>query len=102
MTTEDLKTKAVDWLAGQSFNNVLLMCILVSGGWAIHFAVTKAIPDHIREIQRGYETLENRHMQERETIRIEFDRWLERIIEKQIGAIDGRRGRGVRTNSEVT
>jgi len=96
VTTEDLKTKAanwiaeqspkaVDWMTGQSFNNVLLLCILVAGGWAIHFAITDAIPKHIREIQDGYKTLQEQHIQERETIRNQFDLWLERIIDKKIG-----------------
>ena len=85
MTTADLKSKAVDWITGQSFNNVLLLCILVSGGWAIRFAITEAIPTHIREIQHGYEQLHDRHMQERETIRTQFDQWLDRILEKKLG-----------------
>ena len=73
----------VRWVAGQSFNNVLLILILVSIGWLGWFGLTKAIPEHLRQIQTGYESLEKSHAKERsEAIRM-YDKWFERMAPQQ-------------------
>ena len=51
----------VEYLAGQPFNNVLLVAILVSIAWG----VVKVVPAHLRQIQDGYETLDRNAREER-------------------------------------
>lgn len=77
----------VRWVAGQSFNNVLLILILVSIGWLGWFTLTKAVPEHLRQIQTGYESLEKSHSKERaEAIRM-YDKWFERMAPQQTANI---------------
>ena len=58
--------KAIDWLAGQSFNNVLLVSILVFMGCAAYYAVNQ-IPLHLKQIQEGYEKIELNHTRQVES-----------------------------------
>jgi hypothetical protein len=39
------------WLTAQTFNNILLLTIIVGGA----YIVVKMVPIHLQEIQRGYE-----------------------------------------------
>lgn len=84
MTAEDAKTKAIDWLTGQSFNNVMLLLILLCGGWGSRFLVTQAIPAHLQQIRDGYNEIDEKHRTERAVIRDQFDIWLERILAEKI------------------
>lgn len=55
------------WLAGQSFNNVLLMLILavvVAGIWQAALWVDRSIPKHLEMIQVGYEKIETRQTEQ--------------------------------------
>jgi len=64
------------WLAGQSFNNVMLCLILCAIGWGGWYALTTAIPQHLRAIQSGYETIDQRHREERTRITDTYDKWI--------------------------
>ncbi len=73
---KSVKAKAVEWMLGQPFNNVLLFSILAAIAWTGHYCVTVAIPAHLKIIQEGYEKIEESHRNERvETMKI-YDRWL--------------------------
>jgi hypothetical protein len=74
------------WMQSQSFNNVLLVAILVSLGWGTYWTMSEAIPMHIKTIQTGYKEIEanNRdmikdldeaHREERREMLNMFDRW---------------------------
>ena len=78
MTDDNQKitTQIVNWAAGQPFNNVLLLAILFCIGWGGYFTVTTAIPKHLEQIQRGYESLTESHREERERTQQIYDRWL--------------------------
>jgi len=47
--------RAVEWLTGQSFNNVLLALLLLAFGWLSYYALQVGIPQHLKSIQDGYE-----------------------------------------------
>lgn len=71
-----LKDIVVKYVAGQPFNNMLLIAILTMIGWLGHYALTIAIPEHLRQIQSGYETLNTSHEAERGRTLEMYDRWL--------------------------
>lgn len=73
---------AVKWLAGQSFNNILLIAILTAIGWGSHYGLTIAVPAHLRMIQSGYETLDKSHQTERGEMRLMYDKWFDRIVSR--------------------
>ncbi len=79
MTEEKtVTTRALDWVAGQPFNNVLLIAIFLSIGWIGHYSMTNAIPRHLEQIQKGYESLTESHRDERERTMQMYDRWMDR------------------------
>ncbi len=67
MTSEDAKGYLrifAEWLASQSFNNVLLLAILVAIGAGVKYTLDVAIPAHLKMIQSGYEKQEASHERE--------------------------------------
>lgn len=81
---ESLKGQAVSWVAGQPFNNVLLLLILAAMSWIGWYGVTTAIPAHLTQIQKGYESLSESHREERKELRDTYDRWMLRRNEDAI------------------
>jgi hypothetical protein len=75
--------QVIQWAAGQPFNNVLLLLILFAIAWSARFAVTVAIPIHLKQIQEGYESLQKSHREERESALKTYDKWVDRIVEKK-------------------
>lgn len=79
---------AVQWLSGQSFNNVLLVLIFFAIGWGLHYSVTIAIPAHLSQIQAGYKDVVadcyNKHEQERKITLETYDRWIELIHSEKL------------------
>lgn len=73
----------VKWATGQTFNNVLLLAILLAIGWGSRYAVTTAIPMHLRQIQDGYETIDQRNRQERIELREQYDKLLNTKLASQ-------------------
>lgn len=72
----NLTSQVVAWAAGQPFNNVLLLAILGSIMWGGWFAMTTAIPSHLKQIQEGYESLSNSHREERKELRETYGQWM--------------------------
>ena len=69
----------LEWAKGQPFNNVMLAAIFGSIVWLGYFALNTAIPTVLKQIQDGYERIEDQHRQERdEQIRV-YDKWFERF-----------------------
>jgi hypothetical protein len=64
--TEDVKRTFSQWLFGQEANTVALFMILAAGAWAGHWAITIGIPAHLKQIQAGYETINNDNNKSRE------------------------------------
>jgi hypothetical protein len=77
-TNKTLTAQVINWAAGQPFNNVLLLAIFASIGWIAHFAMNTAIPAHIQQIQKGYESLTESHRDERERTQQLYDKWMNR------------------------
>jgi hypothetical protein len=84
-------SQVVAWGAGQPFNNVLLLLILFSIAWSGRFVVTIAIPMHLKQIQDGYQSLQNSHKEEREkeeklhreereSALKTYDKWVDRLV----------------------
>lgn len=72
--------KILSWVAGQPFNNVLsliLVCAVIYGGW---YALTTAIPEHLKQIQSGYERLNDVHSAERERTVQTYDKWIQHFV----------------------
>ena len=80
---KSVKEMAANWLLGQPFNNVLLVAILSSGGWAFWYGVTKAIPDHLMTIQSGYEKIETRQTEQLKDQQQTFEKVLDRVFERR-------------------
>jgi len=89
MAEERADKTAIDrvatWLTGQSFNNVLLLLILVAIGWGGKYAGTVAIPTHLKQIQDGYETIDSRHREERSELRQQYDALLQQKMASKSG-----------------
>jgi hypothetical protein len=64
MTDNKAVQLVVQWFTGLSFSNALLVLILAAVCW-VGYAAIGAIPEHIREIQAGYERIEASHREER-------------------------------------
>jgi len=75
---QNLTSQVVSWAAGQPFNNVLLLAILFCIGWGGWFAVTTAIPSHLKQIQTGYESLTEAHREERKELRETYGQWMKK------------------------
>jgi hypothetical protein len=73
---KSIKQQAVAWVAGQPFNNVLLVAILFCIGWGGYYTVTTGIPSHLQQIQQGYESLTESHRDERQRTMELYDRWI--------------------------
>ena len=78
--TTDKVTIALQWAAGQPFNNVLLIAILAGGGYVAHYVMTVSIPAHLKQIQEGYERIEESHKADRELIIRQYDKWFDSVI----------------------
>ena len=82
----DWKIVAMTWLTGQPYENVLLSAILCGGAYLAHYVVTVAMPaqiqherDELRQIQEGYERIEESHKADRALIIQQYDKWFESI-----------------------
>jgi hypothetical protein len=80
---------AVRWLFGQPFNNVLLIAILGAIAWGTRYGVTTAIPAHLKQIQDGYEMLDQSHKDERGELTKIYDKWFDRIESSHAAEADG-------------
>lgn len=80
----------LNWLSGQPFNNVLLLAIFTAIGWGAHYAMTVAVPSHLKQIQEGYKAVisdvHSKHESERASLQMEreriietYDKWFDRI-----------------------
>lgn len=56
---------AISWVTSQSFNNVLLLALVLTMIVGIKYLLD-AIPGHISAIQQGYERVEQSHREERQ------------------------------------
>lgn len=74
----NLTSQVVAWAAGQPFNNVLLLAILGAIMWGGWFAMTTAIPSHLKQIQQGYESLTEAHREERKELRETYGQWMQK------------------------
>lgn len=81
--TKTIPTSVIDWLAGQSFNNVLLAAILAAIGAGLYYGG----PAFLKQIQTGYETLDTRHREERKQDREQYAEWLDRYDKR--GNVNG-------------
>ncbi len=79
----DIKSQIVSWAAGQPFNNVLLAAILGCMLWGTYFAMTTALPQHLKQIQDGYRELSDLHREERKELRETYDQWMQRAGAKE-------------------
>lgn len=79
--TEDnqkISSQVIAWATGQPFNNVLLLAILFAIGWSGYYAVTTAIPKHLEQIQKGYQSLTDAHREERKELRETYGQWMKK------------------------
>jgi len=74
------------WLFGQPFCNVVLIMIFCSIAWFGHYAVTIAVPSHLKMIQQVYETLDKNHQTEQTEMMIMYDKWMDRIDKIKSGS----------------
>lgn len=81
---QDVKSKLVDWAAGQPFNNVLLLGLLFAVGWLGWYGITVAIPTHLRMIQAGYQSLDEAHEKERLKTIETYDKWIDRLAGSRV------------------
>lgn len=90
--TDTTKT-VINWLTGQSFNNILLVSILCAIAWGMYFIVTiatAAIPLHLDQIQKGYERIHESNARDREEIIRQYDKWFDYIQRNGKGTPTGR------------
>lgn len=73
-----LKTLAARWLFSQGVSTLLLFAILVGMYKMADYAVNTALPEHLKQIQSGYEKIEAGHAKEVEALRSTFEKDIER------------------------
>ena len=74
-----LKELLIRWILSQGVSTILLMAILFGVYRGMDYAMDVAIPEHLRQIQSGYEKIENNHTKEVEALRKTFETSLERL-----------------------
>lgn len=91
MTDEkkDIKTSVVEWATGQPFNNVLLCAILFAVGWGGYYSMTVAVPKHLEQIQKGYESINQSNVDERKRTIETYDKWVDRLTAKRAEVVSG-------------
>lgn len=62
------------WLSGQPFNNVMLFAIFAAGCYGVYWAGATAIPMHLKQIQSGYEQINQQNVKDLEQSRAVFER----------------------------
>lgn len=91
---ESLLRIGANWLNAQNFNNLLLLAIIGLIAYGGRYAITIAIPEHLKTIQVGYERIEDSHSRERTTAEElhsrereqaikTYDKWFERFLSPQ-------------------
>ena len=75
---------AAEWASGQPFTNVLLVALLGMIGWLGYYSLTVAIPEHLKQIQEGYERIEADDRADRGVIRDQYEKWLEKILDARM------------------
>lgn len=83
-TQKNITNQVISWAAGQPFNNVLLLAILGCIIWSTYFAMTTAIPAHLKQIQDGYQSLTESHREERKELRETYSQWMQRAESKAV------------------
>jgi hypothetical protein len=78
-TEKAVWSQVISWAAGQPFNNLLLAAIFGGLAWGAHYCITIAVPAHLQMIQKGYETLDKAHQDERHEMRSMYDKWFDRV-----------------------
>lgn len=73
-----IKTQVIAWAAGQPFNNVLLLAIFGFMAYGTYFAMNFAIPKHLEQIQKGYQSLTESHREERKELRETYGQWMKK------------------------
>ena len=73
-----LKTLAARWLFSQGVSTLLLFAILVGMYKMTDYAINIAVPEHLKQIQLGYEKIESGHAKEVEALRATFEKEIER------------------------
>lgn len=67
---EDIRWTTAKALLGwaSTQNPLVVLCLMMLGltGYMAHYAINTAIPAHLESIQKGYETIQHQHADERE------------------------------------
>lgn len=72
---------AAEWASGQPFTNVLLAALLSMIAWLGYYSLTVAIPEHLQQIQKGYERIDADDRADRGAICDQYEKWLEKILD---------------------
>jgi len=75
---KSIKSMAASWVAGQPFNNVLLIAIFAAIAWFGHYELTTARPANLKQIQDGYQSLTEAHREERKELRETYGQWMKK------------------------
>lgn len=78
-TGKDWKTIGLQWLVSQGVSTVLLFCILAGGGYACY----SLVPQHLQQIQKGYEDITERHERTVKAITDGHERTVKQLTESQ-------------------
>ena len=70
-----------EWASGQPFTNVLLAALLSMMSWLGYYSLTVAIPEHLQQIQKGYERIDADDRADRASIRDQYEKWIEKIMD---------------------
>lgn len=70
-----------EWASGQPFTNVLLAALLSMIAWLGYYSITVAIPEHLQQIQQGYERIDADDRADRASIRDQYEKWIEKLMD---------------------
>lgn len=87
--TVDMKKTVLVWVAGQPFNNVLILIGLLMIAWIAHYTVTVAEPARLKNIQEGYQRIEESNSKDRLLIIQQYDKWFDHIQQEHKGLDTG-------------
>lgn len=91
-TQRGLKEKALEWLFQQGASTVLLVGILGSLLYGLHYAMTTAIPKHLEQIQTGYDRIAEQHSKEVQATNASHEKMIQRLTEsweREVRALRG-------------
>ena len=77
---KETRAQVATWVTSQSFTNVLLAVIVSAIIYLGYYILSVAMPGALKDIQSGYESINEQNRKDRSEIRDQHEKWLNMIL----------------------